>query len=180
MTREEARTILSSMTKGESLLRHARTVELVMEAYGKHFNEDSEEWAITGMLHDADYEAYPEEHPNRIVSMLQEKGEDKIAHAISAHYTKWGVTYDTLLDKALLASDELTGFIVACCQVRPDGIVGLTPKSVKKKLKQKSFAAKVERDEIQAGIDLLKVDMTDHIQFIINVLYDNKEELKIG
>lgn len=180
MTREEARTILSSMTKGESLLRHARTVELVMEAYGKHFNEDPEEWAITGMLHDADYEAYPEEHPNRIVSMLREKSEDKIAHAISAHYTKWGVTYDTLLDKALLASDELTGFIVACCQVRPDGIVGLTPKSVKKKLKQKSFAAKVERDEIQAGIDLLEVDMTDHIQFIINVLYDNKEELKIG
>lgn len=180
MTREEAQEILSSMTKGESLLRHARTVELVMEAYGKHFNEDPEEWAITGMLHDADYEAFPEEHPNRIVNLLREKGEDKIAHAISAHYTKWGVSYDTLLDKALLASDELTGFIVACCQVRPEGIVGLTPKSVKKKLKQKSFAAKVERDEIQAGVDLLEVDLTDHIQFIINVLCDNKNELKIG
>ncbi len=180
MTREEAQEILFSMTKGESLLRHARTVELVMEAYGKHFNEDPEEWAITGMLHDADYEAFPKEHPNRIVNLLREKGEDKIAHAISAHYTKWGVSYDTLLDKALLASDELTGFIVACCQVRPEGIVGLTPKSVKKKLKQKSFAAKVERDEIQAGLDLLSVDLTDHIQFIINVLYDNKIELKIG
>lgn len=180
MTREEAREILSSMTKGESLLRHARTVELVMEAYGKHFNEDPDEWAITGLLHDADYEAFPEEHPNRIVVMLREKGEDKIAHAISAHYTKWGVSYDTLLDKALLASDELTGFIVACCQVRPGGIVGLTPKSVKKKLKQKSFAAKVERDEIQSGIDLLEVDLTDHIQFIINVLSEHKEELKIS
>ncbi len=180
MTREEALVILSSMTKGESLLRHARTVELVMEAYGRHFNEDPEEWAITGMLHDADYEAYPEEHPNRIVNLLREKGEDKIAHAISAHYTKWEVSYDTLLDKALLASDELTGFIVACCQVRPEGIVGLTPKSVKKKLKQKSFAAKVERDEIQTGVDLLEVDLTDHIQFIINVLNDNKNELKIG
>ncbi|MBO3697040.1 HD domain-containing protein [Roseivirga sp. E12] len=180
MTREEARTILESMTKGESLLRHARTVELVMEAYGKHYNEDPEEWAITGMLHDADYEAFPEEHPNKIVAMLREKGEEKIAYAISAHYTKWGVSYDTLLSKALLASDELTGFIVACCQVRPDGIVGLTPKSVKKKLKQKSFAAKVERDEIQAGIDLLNIDITDHIQFIINVLSENKEELNIG
>jgi len=180
MTREEARTILESMTKGESLLRHARTVELVMEAYGKHFNEDAEEWAITGMLHDADYEAYPEEHPNRIVAMLREKGEEKMAHAISAHYTKWNVPYDTLLSKALLASDELTGFIVACCQVRPDGIVGLTPKSVKKKLKQKSFAAKVERDEIQAGVDLLELDITEHIQFIINVLSENKKELKIG
>ncbi len=179
MNRQEAREILESMTQGDSLLRHARSVELVMEAYGKHFNEDAEEWAITGMLHDADYEAYPEEHPNRIVAMLREKGEEKIAHAISAHYTKWGVSYDTQLDKALLASDELTGFIIACCQVRPGGIEGLTPKSVKKKLKQKSFAAKVERDEIQAGVEMLGVDMTEHIQFIIDVLEANREELKI-
>lgn len=180
MKREEAKTILQSMTKGESLLRHARTVELVMEAYGKHFGEDLEEWAITGMLHDADYEAHPEEHPNRIVGILREKGEEKIAHAISAHYTKWNVPYNTLLSKALLASDELTGFIVACCQVRPEGIVGLTPKSVKKKLKQKSFAAKVERDEIQAGVELLGVDLTEHIQFIIDTLEVHKAELKIG
>ena len=90
------------------------------------------------------------------------------------------MSYDTRLDKALLACDELTGFIIACCQVRPDGVVGLTPKSVKKKLKQKSFAAKVERDEIQAGVDKLGVDITSHIQFIINVLNENKEELKIG
>lgn len=179
MNREEAREILTSMTKGDSLLRHARSVELVMEAYGRHFEEDAEEWAITGMLHDADYEVYPEEHPNRIVAMLREKGEEKIAHAISAHYTKWGVSYDTRLDKALLACDELTGFIIACCQVRPGGIEGLTPKSVKKKLKTKSFAAKVERDEIQAGIDLLGVELNEHIQFIINVLEENRQELKI-
>ena len=131
------------------------------------------------MLHDADYEAYPEDHPNRIVAMLREKGEEKMAHAISAHYTKWNVPYETRLDKALIACDELTGFIVACCQVRPDGINGLTPKSVKKKLKQKSFAAKVERDEIQAGVEMLGVDMTAHIQFIIDVLLANREELKI-
>lgn len=180
MTREEARETLTSMTKGDSLLRHARTVELVMEAYGNHFGEDANEWAITGLLHDADYEAYPEEHPNRIVALLNEKGEGKIAHAISAHYTKWEVSYDTQLDKALLASDELTGFIVACCQVRPDGIIGLTPKSVKKKLKSKGFAAKVERDEIQAGVDMLGVEMTEHIQFIINVLSEHKDELNIG
>jgi predicted hydrolase (HD superfamily) len=179
MNKQEAREILESMTSGDSLLRHARTVELVMEAYGKQFEEDSEEWAITGMLHDADYEAYPEDHPNRIVAMLREKGEEKMAHAISAHYTKWNVPYETRLDKALIACDELTGFIVACCQVRPEGINGLTPKSVKKKLKQKSFAAKVERDEIQAGVDMLEVDMTEHIQFIINVLFANREELKI-
>ena len=111
------------------------------------------------MLHDADYEAYPQEHPNRIVNMLREKGEEKIAHAISAHYTKWNVPYTNNLDKALLACDELTGFIIACCHVRPEGIVELTPKSVKKKLKSKGFAAKVERDEIKAGVEHLGVDL---------------------
>lgn len=179
MIRSEAKDILLSMTENESLLRHARTVELVMEAYAEKFGEDPEEWAMTGMLHDADYDKFPEEHPNRIVQLLQEKGEEKIAHAISAHYTKWGVSYDTLLDKALLACDELTGFIVACCQVRPDGITTLEPKSVKKKLKQKSFAAKVEREEIAKGVELLGVDLTEHIQFIINVLREHREELAI-
>lgn len=180
MTKPEAREILENWTKTDSLLRHARSVELVMEAYGKHFGEDSEEWAITGLLHDADYEKYPEEHPNKIVALLRQKGEEKLAHAISAHYTKWGVSYENLLDKALLACDELTGFIIACCQVRPEGVNGLTPKSVKKKLKQKSFAAKVERDEIEAGVSLLEVELNEHIQFIINVLEQNKDELGIG
>ncbi|WP_425390551.1 HD domain-containing protein [Ekhidna sp.] len=179
MNREEAKEILTSMTEGDSLLRHARTVELVMEAYAEKFGEDAEEWAVTGMLHDADYEKYPDEHPNRIVALLREKGEEKIAHAISAHYTKWNVPYETTLDKALLACDELTGFIVACCQVRPEGIETLTAKSVKKKLKQKSFAAKVERDEIAAGVEMLGVDMTEHITFIIEVLKKHKEELNI-
>lgn len=179
MNRNEAIEILHSITEGDSLLRHARTVELVMEAYANKLGEDPEEWAITGMLHDADYEKYPEEHPNRIVALLREEGEDKIAHAISAHYTKWNVPYETRLDKALLACDELTGFIVACSQVRPEGIGTLTAKSVKKKLKQKSFAAKVERDEISAGVEMLEVDMTDHITFIINVLKEHSQELGI-
>ncbi|MCP4460394.1 MAG: HD domain-containing protein [Cytophagales bacterium] len=179
MHHQEAKEILLSMTEGASLLRHARSVELVMEAYAVKFNEDPNEWAITGMLHDADYEKYAEEHPNRIVGLLRERGEDKIAHAISAHYTKWEVSYDTRLDKALLASDELTGFIVACCHVRPEGIATLTAKSVKKKLKQLSFAAKVERDEINKGVELLEVDLTEHINFIIDVLQKNREELEI-
>jgi predicted hydrolase (HD superfamily) len=179
MTRAEAREILTSMTETESLLRHARTVELVMEAYAKKFGEDPDKWAITGLLHDADYEKYPEEHPNKIVSLLRQKGEEDMAHAISAHYTKWGVAHESLLDKALLACDELTGFVVACCQVRPDGIETLSPKSVKKKLKQESFAAKVEREEIQTGVELLEVDPTDHIQFIIEVLRENRDELNL-
>src|SRR4051812_45749722 len=129
MTRQEAQQILESMTKSASLLRHMRTVELVMEAYASKLGEDKEEWAITGLLHDADYEAFPEQHPNVIVDKLRSLGLEKIAHAISAHYTKWGVSYDTSLDKALLATDELTGFIVACAQIRPDGIATLEPKS---------------------------------------------------
>lgn len=179
MTYEEAKTILTNYTKGKSLLRHARTVELVMEAYAKKLGEDTEKWAVTGMLHDADYEAYPEDHPNRIVADVRSLGEEEIAHAISAHYTKWNVKHETRLDKALIACDEITGFIVACCQVRPDGIETLTPKSVKKKLKQKSFAASVDREEIQKGIELFDVDLTEHIQFIIDVLKDNSKELEL-
>jgi len=180
MTREEAKQILFSMTKGDSLLRHARSIELVMEGYAERLNQNTEDWAIAGMLHDADYEAYPDEHPKRIVKLLEEKKEFEIAHAISAHYTKWNVPYDTLLDKALLACDELTGFIIACCHVRPEGINGLTPKSVKKKLKQKSFAAKVERGEIEKGCELLEIEITTHIQNIIDTLNLHKDELQIG
>ena len=179
ISRTEARIILADLTKNQSLLRHMRTVELVMEAYSKKLNEDPEEWAITGLLHDADYEAYPEVHPNVIVQKLRDMNEEKIAHAISAHYTKWNVSYDTTLDKALLACDELTGFIVACAQVRPDGISTLEPKSVIKKLKDKGFAAKVERDEVYKGAELFGVDLTEHIAFIIEVLKNNKQELGI-
>jgi predicted hydrolase (HD superfamily) len=176
---DEARKLLNDLTKNPSLLRHMRTIELVMEAYAEKFGEDKLEWAIAGMLHDADYEAHPEQHPNVIVKKLRDIGEEKIAHAISAHYTKWNVSYTTLLDKALLACDELTGFIVACAQVRPDGISTLEPKSVIKKLKDKSFAAKVEREEVYKGAELLGVDLTQHIAFIIEVLKRNKEELGI-
>ena len=179
MDREEARVLLKSMTKSQSLLRHMRTLELVMEAYAKKYNEDADEWAIAGLLHDADYEAFPDKHPQLIVEKLRQRGEEKIAHAISAHYTRWNVPYLTLLDKALLACDELTGFVVACCQVRPDGIATLEPRSVIKKLKDKGFAAKVERHEVYQGTELLGVELNDHISFIIEVLRHNREELGI-
>jgi predicted hydrolase (HD superfamily) len=179
ISRSEAREILSSLTQSQSLLRHMRTLELVMEAYAEKYGEDKEAWAIAGLLHDADYEAYPEKHPQIIVGKLNAMGESAIAHAISAHYTKWNVAYETRLDKALLACDELTGFIVACAQVRPEGIAALETKSVIKKLKDKGFAAKVERDEVYKGVELLGVDLTEHIAFIIDVLRVNKVELGI-
>ncbi|WP_439883386.1 HD domain-containing protein [Pontibacter sp. MBLB2868] len=179
MTRQEAQDILTSMTTSESLLRHARTVQLVMEAYASKLQEDTLKWSIAGLLHDADYQAYPEQHPNVIVKLLLERGETEIAHAISAHYTKWGVSYDTLLDKALIACDEITGFIVACAQVRPQRLEGLELKSVIKKLGQKSFAASVDREEVRKGAELFEVDLKEHIAFIIEVLQQHQDELNL-
>jgi predicted hydrolase (HD superfamily) len=179
ISRTNAREILSSLTSNQSLLRHMRTIELVMEAYAVKYGEDPDEWAVAGLLHDADYERYPDQHPNVIVEKLRSIGEEKLAHAISAHYTKWNVPYDTLLSKALLACDELTGFIVACAQVRPGGIATLETKSVIKKLKDKGFAAKVERDEVYKGAELLGVDLNEHIAFIVATLQKHRDELAI-
>ncbi len=181
LSRDDAWNHLCEWTDSPALRNHARAVEMVMEQASTIYNEgrESEKWAIAGMLHDADYDRWPTEHPRRIVAWLQEKEEFEIAHAISAHYTKWGVSYESQLDKALLACDELTGFIVACSLVRPEGVRTLKPKSVKKKLKDKSFAAKVERDEVQAGLKLLGADLTDHIQMIIDALKPHAKELGI-
>ncbi|HGY92632.1 MAG TPA: HD domain-containing protein [Planctomycetes bacterium] len=182
LTREEAWEHLCSWTETDALRRHARSVEVVMREAARRYggpDADPERWAIAGMLHDADYEKWPEEHPHRIVAWLREKGEEEIAHAVSAHYTKWGVPYESVLDKALLACDELTGFIGACCLVRPEGVSTLKAKSVKKKLKDKSFAAKVERSEVQAGVEMLGVELADHITFVIEALRPHAEELGI-
>ena len=180
LTREEGWALLCEWTPSEALRRHARSVELVMRAAAHRYGAgeaDVEQWGLAGMLHDADYDRWPEEHPARIVAWLREAEEPEIAHAVSAHYTKWGVSYDTQLDKALLACDELTGFVGACCLVRPDGIASLAPKSVKKKLKDKAFAAKVERDEVRTGAELLGVELGEHIQFVIDALKPHADEL---
>ncbi len=183
LNRSEAWDHLCNWTHTDSLRKHARAVELVMRQAAHQYGDgekDIEQWGIAGMLHDADYEQWPEDHPHRSVDWLKERGEDEIAHAVSAHYTKWNVPYETQLDKALLACDELTGFVIATCLVRPEGVTTLTPKSVRKKLKDKAFAAKVERDEVQKGAELSGVEMTDHIQFIIDALKPHAEELGIG
>ena len=183
LNRDEAWAHLCEWTETDSLRTHARAVELVMRAAAHRYGagpDDEEAWGIAGMLHDADYEKWPEEHPKRIVDWLAERDENELAHAISAHYTKWGVSYDTQLDKALLACDELTGFVGACALVRPEGIASLTPKSVKKKMKSKGFAAKVERDELVAGAELLGVDLTDHIAFVIEALQPHADELGLS
>ena len=173
LTREEGWRLLCEWTPGEALRKHARAVEVVMRAAAPRYGageSDVELFGLAGMLHDADYEQWPQEHPKRIVAWLRERNEEALAHAISAHYTKWNVPYESALDKALLACDELTGFVGACCLVRPGGITTLEPKSVLKKLKDKGFAAKVEREEIEAGVKLLGVEMGEHVGFVIDAL----------
>lgn len=183
LTRDEAWTLLCEWTKTDALRKHARAVEVVMRAAATRYGggEPSVElFGLAGLLHDADYEAWPEEHPRRIVAWLTERGEHELAHAISAHYTKWGVSYDSALDKALLACDELTGFVGACALVRPGGIATLEARSVIKKLKDKGFAAKVEREEVHAGVRLLEVDLAQHIEFVILALRPHAEELGLA
>jgi predicted hydrolase (HD superfamily) len=180
LTREEGWALLLEWTPTEALRKHARAVELVMRAAAERYGRgaaDLERWGLAGMLHDADYDRWPEEHPRRIVAWLRERGEPELAHAVSAHYTGWGVPYQSTLDKALLACDELTGFVGACAKVRPDGILSLEPRSVLKKLKDKGFAAKVERGEVLQGVELLGVSLEEHIGFVIEALRPHSAEL---
>ena len=160
-----------------ALRAHVRSVEIVMEAYADKFGEDRERWAVTGLLHDADYEKHPDEHPRIITAILEERGEQEIAHAIHCHYTKWGYSCESLLDKALLACDELTGLVIAVARLRPNRLQDMAPKSVKKKFKDKNFAKGVDRDEVRIGIELLEVDMDDHIRFIIEALRPFEKEV---
>ena len=157
MSIDEAREILDSMMESAALRAHVRSVEIVMRALGEHHGEDAEQWAIAGLLHDADYEKWPHEHPKRITALLEDRGETEIAYAIHCHYTQWGYTPQSLLDKALLATDELTGLIIAVARLRPNRLQDLTPKSVKKKLKDKAFAKGVDREEVRIGLDSAEV-----------------------
>jgi len=180
LTRDEAWALLLEWTPTEALRKHARAVELVMRAAALRYGRgqpDVEAWGIAGMLHDADYDRWPDEHPRRIVAWLRERGEEDIAHAVSAHYTGWGVPHESALDKALLACDELTGFIGACAKVRPDGIASLEARSVLKKLKDRGFAAKVERPEVTRGVECLAVPLEDHVSFVISALKPHAAEL---
>ena len=179
INRTEAQTILQEYTKSASLLRHARSVEIVMRALAKHFGEDEEKYGIVGLLHDADYEMYPEEHPNIIVQKLEDMGESEMAHAIAGHYTKWNVPRNSLLDKCIVAADELTGFIIAAALIRPTKIEGMKAKSVLKKFKTATFAAKVDREEVRKGAAMLDWELRELVDFIIPVLQAHKEELEL-
>ena len=181
LTRDEAWRLLCDWTPSEKLRMHAHAVELVMRDLASGLGQDVERFGLAGLLHDADYDRWPEEHPRRIVAWLRERGDEDLAHAISAHYTRWNVPYDSLLDKALLASDEITGFVMACALVRPTRTEGLEPKSVKKKLKDKAFAAGVDRFEVAEGLRMLMETVggieDEHLARIIAVLHEHRAEL---
>ena len=181
LSRDEAWSLFCEWTESESLRRHVLAVETALRAYAEKFGEDPEEWGTVGILHDLDYERYPDletGHPRMALEELERR--DVPPHwirAIASHADFLGVSRDSPLEKALYAVDELSGFIAACAYVRPEGIHGLTPKSVKKKLKQPSFAAAVNRDDVRNGADELGVDFDEHVAFVIAALEARAEEL---
>ena len=183
VTYDEAEQKLQEWTGNPSLLGHAWAVEAVMRRASHRYGRgpaDEPAWAIAGLLHDADYDRWPDEHPARIVAWLRERGEEEIAHAIAAHVDRTGVARATMLDKALSGCDEISGFVVACALVRPDGIHSLKPSSVKKKLKDRAFAAKADRDDIRRGVESLGVDLDEHIQLVIDALTPHAERLGLA
>jgi len=179
--RDEAIKLLYEYTKTDSLRRHALGVEQAMRKMAGKYDGDPNEWGITGLMHDFDYEMYPTmyEHPYKGNEILKAKGyPESITRAIMGHATYTDVPRETNMAKALFAVDELTGFIFAVTYVRPSkSIFEVKPRSVKKKLKQKSFAASVLREDIFQSVEELDVDLTEHIQFVIDALSEKAEEL---
>jgi len=179
--REAAWELLCEWTASDSLRKHALAVEASMRAYARIWGEDEERYAITGLVHDLDYERFPDPetgHPRIGLEELRKRGyPDDVIEAVAGHADYLDVPRTTRLAKTLYAVDELSGFVTACALVRPTGIEGLKPKSVRKKLKQPSFAAKVDREQISRGIDELGVDEAEHITVVIGALADRAEEL---
>jgi putative nucleotidyltransferase with HDIG domain len=179
-TRERAWETLTRYTKSEALLRHALAVEAAMGWYARYFGEDEERWRVVALLHDFDYEIHPtlDQHPQDGAAILRDEGyPEDVIEAVLSHAEHLALARDTLLKRALFACDELAGFVHACGLVRPTGLDGLEPKSVRKKLKQPSFAAGVHRDEVYAGAERLGLDLDDHIRNVVAAMQPIAPEL---
>ena len=183
-TREQAWELVEEWIESDSLRKHLLGVETGMVAYARKWDEDEELWAVTGLLHDLDYERYPDlgtGHPRHALELFKEKDyPPELIDAVAGHATFLGVPRESRMAKTLYAVDELSGFLAACALVRPDGIHGMTPKSVKKKLKQPSFAAGVNREEVREGADDLGVDFDEHVAFLIGAMEERADELGLG
>jgi len=179
--REEAVRLLEEWVENEGLRKHMYAVEAAVRHYARMRGADEELWGLAGLLHDLDWEKHPEEHPKVAVEHLRSLGyPEEMLHAILAHRPEFtGVEPETELDKVLLACDELSGLVYAACLVRPSGIDDLKPKSVVKKLKDKTFAAGVSREEVERGVGLIGVERSEHIQNVIDGLRAVSAELGI-
>jgi putative nucleotidyltransferase with HDIG domain len=173
-SRSDAWELVCEWTQSDSLRRHMLAVEAAMRAYAPRFDGDVELWGMTGLLHDLDYERYPDldtGHPRFGMEELRSRGyPEELVRAVGSHADFMEISRDSAMEKALFAVDELCGFILAVAYVRPEGLVGMTPKSVKKKMKQPSFAAAVGRDEMLAGAEALGVDFDEHVATVIAAL----------
>ena len=179
-TRDQAWETLTKYTQSEPLRRHALAVEAAVGGYAQKFGEDEELWRVTALLHDFDYEMHPtlDKHPQDGAPILREEGyPEEVVEGVLSHAEHLGLPRDTPLKKTLFACDELSGFIHACGLVRPDGIDTLEPKSVRKKLKQPSFASGVNRDDVYKGAEELGVDLNEHIAFVTEALRPIAPEL---
>jgi putative nucleotidyltransferase with HDIG domain len=179
-TRDQAWETLNRYTKSEALLRHAIAVEASTASYARRLGEDEELWRVTALLHDFDYEIHPtlDQHPQDGAPILREEGyPEEVIEAVLSHAEHLAIPRDTPLKRTLFACDELSGFVHACGLVRPTGLDGLEPKSVRKKLKQPSFAAGVHRDEVFAGAELLELDLDEHIVNVVAALKPIAAEL---
>jgi putative nucleotidyltransferase with HDIG domain len=179
-TREQAWETLTRYTKSEALRRHALAVEAAVRWYARHFGEDEELWGVTALLHDFDYEIHPtlDKHPQDGAPILRDEGYPEVViEGVLSHAEHLSLPRDTPLKKTLFACDELCGFIHACGLVRPDGIATLEPKSVRKKLKQPSFAAGVHRDEVYRSAEELGVELDQHIANVIEAMRPIASEL---
>ena len=183
-SRDEAWSLLCEWTESDSLRRHMLAVETGMRAYAVEYGEDEELWGLTGLLHDLDYERHPDletGHPRKALELFREKGyPPELIDAVAGHATFLGVPRESRMAKTLYAVDELSGFIAACALVRPTGVQGMTPKSVKKKLKQPSFAAGVDRDEVRRGAEELGVDFDEHVAFVIAAMQERADQLGLA
>jgi putative nucleotidyltransferase with HDIG domain len=181
VSREEAWDLLCEWTKTQSLRRHALAVEAAMRVYAGRLDGDPELWGVTGLLHDLDYERFPDlddGHPRHALRELEARDyPPEMVRAIASHADFLGVPRESPMEKALFAVDELSGFVLAVAYVRPDGLEGMTPKSVKKKIKQPSFAAAVSRDDLRQGAEELGVDFDQHLETVIGALSDRREQL---
>ena len=184
VSRDEAWDLFCEWTESESLRKHVLGVEAAMVGYARQFGEDEELWAATGILHDLDYEKYPDletGHPRYALKELEERGyPQEMIDAVAGHATYLNVPRETKLAKTLFAVDELSGFVAAVALVRPQGIHGMTPKSVKKKLKTPAFAAAVNRDEVRQGAEELGVDFDEHLKNVIAAMEERAEDLGLG